>query len=103
MTVTLVLPQRIADELLEQGACDVETAGVLLARPVATPRGDVRLLARAMHWVPEDAYDLRTGTELRTRFRGLRPRPRSCGGGPRGADLAPYSSGERVVPLRQQA
>ena len=73
MTVTLVLPQRIADELLEQGARDVETAGVLLARPVATPRGDVRLLARAMHWVPEDAYDLRTGTELRIASEGYVP------------------------------
>ena len=73
MTVTLVLPQRIADELLQQGACDVETAGVLLARPVATPRADVRLLARAMHWVPEDAYDLRTGTELRIASDGYVP------------------------------
>ena len=50
MTVTLVLPAGIADELFAAPEADVETACVLLARPVETPAGNVRLLARALHW-----------------------------------------------------
>ena len=64
MTVTLVLPQQIADELLDAVANEVESAGVLLAKPVETPRGDMRLLARSMHWVPEDAYRERNDRSL---------------------------------------
>ena len=36
---------------------------MLLARFVETPDGDVRLLGREMHWVPNDAYLLRNATE----------------------------------------
>ena len=64
MTVTLVLPTQIADELFEATAADTETAGVLLVRYVGTPGGDLRLLAREMHWVPDDAYLVRDATEL---------------------------------------
>jgi len=56
MTVTLVLTDALADELSAAAVADVETAGVLIARYVATPSGHVRLLGRRIHWVPEDAY-----------------------------------------------
>ena len=64
MTVTLVLPDQIAAELLEAAAADIESACVLLARHVETPGGDVRLLARALHWVSDDAYRLRDAKAL---------------------------------------
>lgn len=56
MTVTLVLTHALADELSAAALANVETAGVLTARYVATPSGHVRLLGRRIHWVPEDAY-----------------------------------------------
>ena len=56
MTVTLVLTPEIAGELLDAVMLDVESAGVLLTKLVETPGGAVRLLARAMHWMPDDAY-----------------------------------------------
>ena len=52
MTVTLVLPGEIADELSAAASADVETACVLLARHVETPGGNIRLLGREVHWVP---------------------------------------------------
>ena len=39
MTVTLVLPGQVADELFEATAAAVESAGVLLAKYVETPGG----------------------------------------------------------------
>ena len=73
MTTTLVLPQQIADELFEATSPDVETAGVLLARRVETPGGNVRLLARAMHWVPDDAYRVREAAALSIASHGYVP------------------------------
>lgn len=73
MTVTLVLPQQIADELFEAAAADVEAAGVLLARHVETPGGGVRLLARDIRWVPHDAYRVREATELSIASHGYVP------------------------------
>ena len=64
MSITLVLPDYISKELFEAVESDVESAGVLLARHVKTPSGSHRLLAREMHWVPDDAYVLREATEL---------------------------------------
>ena len=64
MTVTLVLPDRIAAELLDTATADIETACVLLARQLETPGGNVRLLARGLHWVPDDAYRRRDATAL---------------------------------------
>ena len=55
MAVTLVLPSRIANELFGALSIDIESACVLLARQVETPGGNVRLLARSLHWVPDDA------------------------------------------------
>ena len=73
MTVTLVLPKHIADELFQATAADVETAGVLLARHAETPGGDVRLLARGMHWVPDDAYRVREAAEMSIASHGYVP------------------------------
>ena len=64
MTVTLVLPEQLAADLLHAAEADVETACVLLARQVETPAGNVRLLARALHWVPDEAYRRRNATAL---------------------------------------
>lgn len=55
MTATLVLSGDIEAELIASLADPLESAGVLLAREVSTPFG-TKLLARSMHWVPEDAY-----------------------------------------------
>ena len=64
MTVTLVLPERIAGEMSAALEAEAETAGVLLARHVTSPLGNARLLAREIHWIPDDAYLLRNATEL---------------------------------------
>ena len=73
MTVTLVLPDWIAAALFDATAADVETACVLLARQVETPGGNVRLLARALHWVPDDAYRRRDPTALSIASHGYVP------------------------------
>lgn len=64
MTVTLVLPDHITAELAAAARDARETAGVLLARPVRTPAGNLRLLAREMRWVPDDAYLARKSDAL---------------------------------------
>ena len=73
MKVTLVLPTQIAAKLFDATTTDVETACVLLARHVETPRGNVRLLARAMHWVPDDAYLRRDAKALSIASHGYVP------------------------------
>src|SRR5512139_3102555 len=64
MSTTLVLPSDVAVGLLAAAQREVETAGVLLARPVLTRGGDVRLLARTIRWVPEHAYTRREADAL---------------------------------------
>ena len=73
MTVTLVLPDQIAAKLFAATAADIETACVLLARHVETPGGDVRLLARELHWVPDEAYSLRDATAMSIASHGYVP------------------------------
>ena len=73
MTVTLVLSDEMATELFDVTAAEVETACVLLARKVETPSGDVRLLGRALHWVPDDAYRRREATALSIASHGYVP------------------------------
>ena len=73
MTVTLVVPEHIADELLREASADVESAGVLLARHLRTPAGHQRLLAREMHWVPAEAYLERHPNELSVASHGYVP------------------------------
>ena len=73
MTTTLVLLEAVADELAHAVSGDVETGGVLLARYTRAPPGDVRLLGHAIHWVPDDAYRVRTATELVVTSEGFIP------------------------------
>ena len=73
MTVTLVVPKPLADELSDAASRSVESGGVLLARHVETPTGSVRLLGYEMHWVPEHAYRKRDATELVIASEGFVP------------------------------
>lgn len=69
MRVSLTLPESIAQDLSEKAAIPVETAGVLLAG-VAHRDGGLRLLAREIHWVPDDQYAIREGNRLSIRSGG---------------------------------
>ena len=64
MTRTLVLPDLIGNSLSEQAKLPRETAGILLARLHRAENGDHRLLGRSIHWLPSEAYRVRTATEL---------------------------------------
>lgn len=69
MTTTLVLPTAIADAVALGARNPQECAGVLLARRVETG-GDVRLLARSLHWVHHSAYIEQSSWHLRIRSEG---------------------------------
>ena len=73
MTVTLVLSDLLADELRDAAAGSVESGGVLLARYVKTPTGNVRLLGHEMRWVPDHAYRRRRADELVVASEGFVP------------------------------
>lgn len=73
MTVTLVLPNGIVNELFAAVSSDVETACVLLAKHVETPGGNIRLLGRGVHWVPDDAYLVREATSMSISSHGYMP------------------------------
>jgi hypothetical protein len=61
---TLVLPSTVAAELLIAADEAQESAAVLLARLVVAPDGNTRILARSLHWVPDDMYVRRTAQDL---------------------------------------
>lgn len=73
MITTLVLTEPIFQELEQTARLPVETAGVLLAGIARAPNGDIRLLARQMHWVPEAAYLAREGDHLAIASQGYVP------------------------------
>jgi len=73
MTITLVLSDTVAAGLCSAAQGEVETAGVLLARAVRTPGGDLRLLARELLWVAEDAYLVREAEALSIASHGYVP------------------------------
>ncbi|MBN8990640.1 MAG: ThiF family adenylyltransferase [Rhizobiales bacterium] len=73
MTTTLVLPGQIADDIDRAARGSDETAGVLIARVVEAPNGDVRLLARKMMWVTSDAYVVRESDRLSIASHGYVP------------------------------
>jgi molybdopterin/thiamine biosynthesis adenylyltransferase len=56
MTVTLVLTHDLARTLRAAAAIAIETAGVLSVRIVRTPSDDIRILARRLDWVSDNAY-----------------------------------------------
>jgi molybdopterin/thiamine biosynthesis adenylyltransferase len=70
MTTTLVIPEGLADRIQELAGSYVETGGVLLARPVEALNGDLRLLARELLEVPDDAYERRESQQLVIRSDG---------------------------------
>jgi molybdopterin/thiamine biosynthesis adenylyltransferase len=59
MTVSVVIPQDIADDLQSIVKLPKETAGVMLTGVAKAPNGDIRLLARYMRWVEDAAYSRR--------------------------------------------
>lgn len=71
--VTLVMPGHLAAEIEAVARLPVETAGVLLASVVMTPSGEVRMLARVMRWVTEEAYIRRAGDHLSIASEGYVP------------------------------
>ncbi|SFQ30432.1 Molybdopterin or thiamine biosynthesis adenylyltransferase [Bradyrhizobium sp. Ghvi] len=73
MITTLVLTEPLFQELEQTARLPVETAGVLLAGMARAPNGDIRLLGRAMHWVPQDAYLAREGDHLSIASHGYVP------------------------------
>lgn len=64
MNVTLVVPSHITDRISELTTWPIETGGILLARPVQTVKGDLRLLVRELREVPDDAYERREAQQL---------------------------------------
>lgn len=69
MDVTLVLTERLASDISAAATAPVETAGVVLARPV--PHGSqLRLLVREVHWVPQSEYAHQSSHALTIRSEG---------------------------------
>ncbi|MBN8279146.1 MAG: ThiF family adenylyltransferase [Gammaproteobacteria bacterium] len=58
--VTLIVPDPIATQLSEYADLAVESAGVLLVSILHCSNGNIRLLARQMHWIDPDSYVHRT-------------------------------------------
>ena len=56
MSISLVLPGPLTEDLAEKARLSDESGGVLLARHHQADNGDIRLLGRSMHWVPPSAY-----------------------------------------------
>ena len=73
MTITLVLPESVGNQFQKLVTLEVETGGVLLARPVPSNSGALRLLATELHLVPEDAYTRREAQRLSIRSHGYVP------------------------------
>lgn len=70
MPATLVLTDPVVRALEAKADLPVETGGVLLASRHRADNGDIRLLARTMHWVPAAAYERRAGHEMRIASEG---------------------------------
>jgi hypothetical protein len=73
MTVSVVIPQAVAEEIQSVANLSTETGGVLLAGVAEAPNGDIRLLARHMRWVDEAAYSRRDWNGLTIRSEGYVP------------------------------
>jgi hypothetical protein len=73
MTTTLVLPGHIGDRIRDLASGQVESGAVLIVSLVRSPDGDIRLLARELHEVPESSYDMRAEDELLVRSDGYVP------------------------------
>src|SRR6202030_3611325 len=58
------LPDSISTVMLAAAQEKLESAGVLLASTFRSPDGSLRVLGRALRWVPEEAYQLRERDQL---------------------------------------
>lgn len=65
LSVSLLLPQTLADELDKAARLPVETAGVMFASVVRTEMGATRLLGRGMRWIADPFY-VRRGVDHMT-------------------------------------
>ena len=70
MTVSVVIPQAMANDIEAVASRADETAGVMLASVVNAPNGDTRLLARGMRWVNDSAYTVRDWNRMSIRSEG---------------------------------
>ncbi len=59
MTVSVVIPQEVAEEIQSIANHPKETAGVMLVGVAEASNGDIRLLVRCIRWVGEAAYSRR--------------------------------------------
>ncbi len=73
MTVSVVIPQAVVEEIRSIANLSTETAGVMLAGIAEAPNGDIRLLARHIRWVDEAAYTRREWDGLSIRSEGYVP------------------------------
>jgi hypothetical protein len=73
VTTTMVMPVAIAAQLRELALLPIESAGVLLARAVATDSGDLRVLVHDMCLVPDHAYAVREADGLEITSDGYVP------------------------------
>ena len=73
MTITLVVPHSIAEDLERVARLPIETAGVMYVSVVDCPSGDIRLLVRQMRWVPDDSYTRREWNGMTIRSDGFVP------------------------------
>jgi molybdopterin/thiamine biosynthesis adenylyltransferase len=73
MTVSVVIPQTMVEEIRSIARLSIETAGVMLAGIAEAPNGDIRVLARQMRWVDEAAYIRRDWDALTIRSEGYVP------------------------------
>src|SRR5258708_16490510 len=70
MTVWVVIPQRVGEELETITRLPRERAGVMLAGVAEALNGDIRRLAGAIRWVTEDAYNRREQNRMSIRPEG---------------------------------
>jgi molybdopterin/thiamine biosynthesis adenylyltransferase len=73
MTVSIVVPQKLMEELESVARLPTESAGVILSGVAEAPNGDVRLLGRSVRWVEEAAYSRREWNGLTVRSEGYVP------------------------------
>lgn len=73
MSLTLVIPQTLIQEINDALELPYETAGVLIAGLAEAPNGDIKLLAQKICWVPESAYKHREHSALTVTSDGYVP------------------------------
>lgn len=70
MTVSVVVPEAMMEEVRFTANLTEETAGVMLAGLAEAPNGELKILARHLRWVEESFYDRRDWNGLTIRSEG---------------------------------